>query len=86
MPLKKFQVRCDAATHEALRRRAAVAGIPMGQVVRDAVTAWLRRPTLSDFRFVGSGRGEPLPSGPVSEQHDEALEEAFGAPFLDPDR
>jgi hypothetical protein len=37
----------------------------------------MKLPRVEDFTFIGSGRSDQSDFGPVSERHDEVLEEAF---------
>ena len=37
----------------------------------------MKLPPVEDFTFIGSGRSDQSDFGPVSERHDEVLEEAF---------
>ena len=83
MAMKRTQVQLDANTYEALRRRAFEQGRSLSALVRESLAEFLgtgkrkRRLTMQDFTFVGSGRSRQGRLTPVSERHDEALDEAF---------
>ena len=84
--VKRLQIQLDETLYEVLRRRAFEEQASMASVVRDALARSFGTPgssqrTLSDFRFVGSGSSEPPPGGPVSERHDEFLDDAISARF-----
>ena len=84
--MKRLQIQLDETLYEALRRRAFEEQASMASVVRDALTgafgtAGSSQRSLGDFRFVGSGSSEPPPGGPVSERHDEFLDDAISARF-----
>ncbi len=81
--MKRTQIQLDAHTYEALRRRAFEQGRSLSALVRESLAQYLgtgkrkRRLTMQDFTFVGSGRSRQGRFSPVSERHDEALDEAF---------
>lgn len=84
--MKRLQIQLDEVLYEALRRRAFEEQASMASVVRDAlagalVTPGSSRRSLGDFRFVGSGSSQPPLGGPVSERHDEFLDDATSARF-----
>ncbi len=84
--MKRLQIQLDEATYDALRRRAFEEQASMASVVRDALAGSVGRPapppqTLEDFGFIGAGSSEPPLDGPVSERHDEFLDEAIVARF-----
>ena len=67
--------------YERLRLEAHSRRVSMASVIREALASSLgmhRRPGgIEDFSFVGAGQSEQGELAPVSERHDEALEEAF---------
>lgn len=64
-----------------LRIEARSRRVSMASVAREAPASSFgmhRRPRgIEDFSFVGSGESEQGELSPVSERHDEAMEEAF---------
>ena len=84
--MKRLQIQLDETLYEVLRRRAFEEQASMASVVRDALARSFGTPgsyerSLGDFRFVGSGSSEPPTGGPVSERHDEFLDDAISARF-----
>ena len=84
--MKRLQIQLDETLYDALRRRAFEDQASMASVVRDALagafgTAGSSQRALDDFQFVGSGSSERPPGGPVSERHDEFLDDAISARF-----
>ncbi len=81
--MKRTQIQLDERTYEALRRRAFEKGCSISALVRELLAHALgarrasRRPTMRDFSFIGAGRSRQDRFSPVSERHDEALEEAL---------
>ena len=81
--MKRTQLQIEESTYEALRRRAYEEGKSISAVVRELLAEGLgerrreRRLTIDDFPFVGSGRTRQGALQPVSERHDEALEDAL---------
>ena len=79
--MKRTQVQLDEAIYEHLRHQAFERGVSMSALLREVLREHLgtspspRR--LKDFRFIGSGRSEQGDRAPVSERHDEALDEAY---------
>ncbi len=80
--MKRTQIQLDEDMYEKLRRRAFERGCSISSLVRELLSDSLgtrrpkRRPTLKDFSFIGAGRSRQGRLSPVSERHDEALEEA----------
>ncbi|MFQ5827973.1 MAG: hypothetical protein ACE5JD_02285 [Candidatus Methylomirabilia bacterium] len=81
--MKRTQIQLDERTYEALRRRAFEKGCSISSLVRELLAHSMgtgkakRRPTIKDFTFIGAGRSPQGRLSPVSERHDEALEEAL---------
>lgn len=81
--MKRTQIQLDERTYEALRRRAFEKGCSISSLVRDLLARSLeidkpaQRHTIKDFTFIGAGRSRQDRRPPVSERHDEALEEAL---------
>ena len=81
--MKRTQIQLDESIYKLARRRAFDEGISMAAVVREALAQYLttdRTPalTIEDLGFVGVGSSDQGDLSPVSERHDEALEEALG--------
>ena len=81
--MKRTQIQLDESIYKLARRRAFDEGISMAAVVREALAQYLTtdRPpalTIEDLGFVGVGSSDQGDLSPVSERHDEALEEALG--------
>jgi hypothetical protein len=76
--MAKLLVGMESETMEALRRAAAEAGVPMAEIVRRALRAYLRGlpedPWDRAFRVVGRYAGD---APDVAEHHDRYLEEAY---------
>lgn len=81
--MKRTQIQLDERTYEALRRRAFEKGCSISALIRELLAHALgpgrakKRPTIKDFTFIGAGRSEQDRFSPVSERHDDALEEAL---------
>ncbi len=84
--MKRTQIQLDDATYEAVRRRAQEQNRSMASVMRETLATAFgvelreekRRWTIEDFTFIGMGRDpDNPPDAPVSEHHDDALDEAF---------
>ncbi|MDE2822112.1 MAG: hypothetical protein OXK79_01230 [Chloroflexota bacterium] len=53
---------------------------PEGRTLHDRqqlASQSMKLPRVEDFTFIGSGRSDQSDFGPVSERHDEVLDEAF---------
>jgi plasmid stability protein len=81
--MKRAQIQLEEEVYELLRNRAfkekrSIAGV-IREILKKDISQPDRRPSFSvkDFRFVGVGRSKQGPLKPVSERHDEALEEVF---------
>ena len=84
--MKRTQIQLDDATYEAVRRRAYERNRSMSSVVREALAkafgvepgAEERKWTIEDFTFIGMGSDrDNRPDAPVSENHDDALADAY---------
>ena len=80
--MRRAQIRMDEATYALARKKASAEGISFAAFVRKAVERQLapgdqKRSLLEEFTFIASGRSDQSDFGPVSERHDEVLEEAF---------
>ncbi|MCH7482857.1 MAG: ribbon-helix-helix protein, CopG family [Chloroflexi bacterium] len=76
--MKRTQIQLDEATYELLRQKAHERHVSLARVVREAVAQYLTgapkpRLKLSDFTFIGMGKGEPIEGFSVAEHHDEVL-------------
>ena len=81
--MKRTQIQLDESIHKLARQRAFDEGISMAAVVREVLAQYLttdRAPalTIEDLGFVGVGSSNQADLSPVSERHDEALEQALG--------
>ena len=78
---KGIQLLLPEHVYERLRVEAHSRRVSMASVIREALASSFsmrRRPRgIEDFSFVGSGESEQGGLSPVSERHDEALEEAL---------
>ena len=82
--MKRAQIQVEEDVYELLRHRAfkekkSIAGVIREIVKRDIFQSDDRyRPSsVKDFTFIGKGRSKQGALKPISERHDEALEEAF---------
>jgi predicted CopG family antitoxin len=81
--MKRAQVQIDEEVYELLRHRAfkekkSIAGIIREIVKKDISQSDRRRSSsVKNFKFIGVVRSKQGSLKPVSERHDEALEEAF---------
>ena len=81
--MKRTQIQLDESIYKLARQKAFDEGVSMAAVVREALAQYLttdRTPALimDDLGFVGVGSSDQGDLSPVSERHDEALEEALG--------
>ena len=79
----RTQIQIDEATYQLLRTRAFSRKVSLAVLAREALREYLgivprEKRRVEDFRFIGSGGSEQGTLAPVSERHDEALEEDFG--------
>jgi hypothetical protein len=81
--MKRAQIQIDEEVYELLRHRAFKEKKSIAGVIREIVKKDIfqsdrhRSSSIKDFTFIGVGRSKQGPLKPVSERHDEALEEAF---------
>lgn len=81
--MKRAQIQLEEETYELLRHRAfkekkSIAGV-IREIVRKDISQSDRRPSspVKNFRFISVGRSKQGSLKPISERHDEALEEVF---------
>jgi hypothetical protein len=81
--MRRAQIQLEEETYDALRHKAfkekkSIAGV-IREIIRKEITpsGQSHHKTVKDFNFIGIGRSRQGLSKPVSERHDEALEEAF---------
>ena len=81
--MKRTQIQIDEETHAALRRTAYEKGRSMSSLVRETLSKAFSterrsgRASRKQFPFVAAGRSDQGKLAPVSERHDEALDEAY---------
>jgi hypothetical protein len=81
--MKRAQIQLEEETFEVLRQRAfqekkSISGIIRELIHKEVNLPARRQPLLiKDFRFIGAGKSRQGSLEPVSERHDQALEEAF---------
>ena len=81
--MRRTQIQIDEETHAALRRASYELGRSVSSLVRETLSrAYGGRPQKKprqrkDFPFVGAGRSAQGRLAPVSERHDEALDQAL---------
>jgi len=81
--MKRAQIQLEEELFDLLRRRAfqekrSISGV-IREILRKEITSShrSRSSSMKDFRFIAAGRSRQGPLKPVSERHDEALEEVF---------
>jgi hypothetical protein len=81
--MKRAQIQLEEEMYDSLRGRAfkekkSIAGV-IREIIKNEITPSDRShpSTIKDFTFIGKGRSRQGLFKPVSERHDEALEEAF---------
>lgn len=81
--MKRAQIQLDEEVYELIRHRAfkekkSIAGV-IREIVKKDISQSGRHPSpsIKGFTFIGIGRSKQGSLKPVSERHDEALEEAF---------
>ena len=69
----------DDELYRRLKEEAHMRGTSMASLIREALkkSLGMRKRRLKDFSFIGAGESKQGELSPVSERHDEALEEAF---------
>lgn len=81
--MKRAQIQLEEEVYDLLRHRAFREKKSIAGVIREIVKKDISQPdrhepsSVKNFRFIGAGRSKQGPLKPVSERHDEALEEAF---------
>jgi plasmid stability protein len=82
--VRRTQIQLDEATYAALRVRAYQERRSLSAVIREVLAEALGTPgrrkgrrTMKDFPFVGAGASDQGAEAPVSERHDEALEQGW---------
>ncbi|MBM4348787.1 MAG: hypothetical protein FJ106_02710 [Deltaproteobacteria bacterium] len=81
--MKRAQIQIEEEVYELLRHRAfrekkSVAGVIREIVKKDVSKSDPQRTSsVKDFTFIGSGHSKQGRLKPISERHDEALEEVF---------
>lgn len=81
--MKRAQIQLEEATFELLRQRAfqekkSIAGLIRELIHKEMTIPAQQKPmALKTFRFIGAGKSLQGSLKPVSERHDQALEEAF---------
>ncbi len=81
--MKRAQIQIDEEVYELLRNRAfkekkSIAGVIREIVKKEISQSDRDRPSsIEHFAFIGVSRSKQGPLKPVSERHDEALEEAL---------
>lgn len=87
--MRRTQIQLDEKTHELVRAEAFRRGVSIAALVREALDEHLGlqpvpRWRIEDFKSVASGRSEPSPFDPISENHDAALAEDLWREHHDP--
>ena len=81
--MKRAQIQIDEEVYKLLRHRAfkekkSIAGVIREIVKKDLSQSGRHRSSLiKDFTFIGSGHSKQGRLKPISERHDEALEEVL---------
>ncbi len=81
--MKRAQIQLEEETFEVLRQRAFKEKKSIAGIIRELIHKEIAHPvrgkklSVKDFRFVGAGKSRQGYLSPVSERHDQALEEAF---------
>ena len=77
--MKRTQLQLDEDTYQLLRTKAFEQGITMAAMIREILHQFVSAPNkptpLKDFTFIGSGSAAPSNLHPISERHDEALDQ-----------
>ena len=85
--MKRAQIQVEEEVYELLRHRAfkekkSIAGVIREIVKREFYQSDRHQPfSVKHFTFIGVGRSKQGSLKPISERHDEALEEAFQKGF-----
>ena len=81
--MRRAQIQLEEDTYDLLRRKAFQEKKSIAKLIREIVRKEMtpvdhtRPSSIKDFTFIAAGRSKQGPLEPVSERHDEALEEAF---------
>ncbi len=81
--MRRAQIQLEDTMYDELRRRAFQERKSISRLIREIIRKETSAPrprehsSIKDFRFVASGRSKQGTLEPVSERHDEAIEEAF---------
>lgn len=81
--MKRAQIQLEEETFEILRQRAfqekkSIAGVIRELIHKETNLVARQKPlSLKDFRFISAGKSRQGSLEPVSERHDQALEEVF---------
>jgi hypothetical protein len=81
--MKRAQIQLEEETFEVIRQRAFEEKKSMAGVIRELIHKEIAPParhqrfSLKDFRFIGAGKSRQGSLKPVSERHDQVLEEVF---------
>lgn len=78
--MRRTQISLDEVTYQALKREAHQRSVSMSEIVRELIQGHLcdrprRELRLEDFTFIGSGANDRPDLEPLSERHDDALNE-----------
>lgn len=82
--MRRALIQLEEDMYNELRRRAfqekkSISGLIRGMIKKQIeLPKRSRHLSIKDFKFVAAGRSRQGALKPVSERHDEALEEAFG--------
>ena len=81
--MKRAQIQLDEKVYDLLRRRAFQEKRSIAGVIREIISKEVtpsgrsRFSSVKDFKFIAAGQSKQGTLRPVSERHDEALEEVF---------
>ena len=81
--MKRALIQMEEELYDQLRRKAFEEKKSISYLIRELVRKEISPPrrsralSIKDFRFIGAGRSRQGSFQPVSERHDEALEEAL---------
>ena len=78
--MKRTQLQLDEDTYQLLRTKAIDQGLTVSAMMRRILDQYLKAsktapPRLKDFIFIGSGSSAPSDLDPISERHDEAMDQ-----------
>ncbi len=81
--MKRVQIQLEESVYDQLRHRAFQQKKSIARIIRESIKKEMtlseraKLSSVKDFKFIASGRSKQGTIGPVSERHDEALQEAF---------